>query len=416
MPVAFRFVAFLAVFLTAQGVCAEGRLYDYLYQAAEQNAGIKSAFENWQASLARVAYSNRLPDPKITYGHFIESVETRVGPQKFRLGLGQMIPWLGKLSSRKDVASQQALLAEEMLAQAYVSLRLDLTEAFLHYLYIEKAIGTQKDYIDLSRTLEQTAQVQVKVGGSGADVIQAQMEVNRLEYELVTLAEKRITAMARINAILNVPAGNEVPLPSDIEEYVAPPKKKLALLDEHDLKSANPEMKIIDAQKRVLEARRKLVHKERFPDFTVGVDWIKTDRAVMATPDSGKDPVMAFVSINLPIWRSTYRSQEREVENLVESVAHTYRQQGYRLQFEQERILFNFSDAKRRIELYGDLLLPEAEQALSILTDAYKTGRSDFERLQNAEIALLNLQLKLERARSDLGIAVAQYQAMVGES
>ena len=83
---------------------------------------------------------------------------------------------------------------------------------------------------------------------------------------------------------------------------------------------------------------------------------------------------------------------------------------------EQEALLARFSDAKRRIELYSELLLPEAEQALSILNDAYKTGRTDFDRLQQAQTALLTLQLKLERANADLGLVVARYKALVGES
>jgi cobalt-zinc-cadmium efflux system outer membrane protein len=411
-----RFVLFFLLVALSPLDGIEQTLDEYVAQAASENAGIRAAFEHWQATIAKVSYANSLPDPKITYGHFIRSVETRVGPQKFRLGVAQMIPWLGKLSSRKDVASQQAVLAEKELALAYVNLRLALSEAFLDHLYLAKATAIQKDNIDLASLLEQTAQSRVRVGGSGADTIQAQMELNRLEYELMTLQDKGQIVAARINAILNRPTESSVQLPSDIEQYVKLPEQDLSRLTAADLEAVNPRMKIIGAQRKIQESRRKLVHRNRYPDATVGVDWVKTDRALMTTPSSGKDPVVAFVSINLPVWLGTYRSQEREVEAQIEGVLQVYQQESFRLQAEQERLLYDFSDAKRRIELFGDLLVPQAEQALSILTEAYKTGRSDFERLQSAEIALLKLQLKLERARVDLGITVARHQALIGEA
>ena len=409
--------AIIAISLVFPLPASEQNFDGYLSQAALKNAGVQAAYENWQSALSRIAYANSLPDPKITYGHFIESVETRVGPQKFKLGLAQTIPWIGKLSSRKDVASQQASQAEMELAVVYAELTLDLTEAFLELFYLQKSIAIQKDYIDLAQVIEQTAQSQTKVGGSGADVIQAQMELNRLHYELATLQESEIAAVARINAILNVPVDSTLSLPLDIEKLLTEPSDgMMTKRTEEDLKSLNPQMKVIQVQSDVQKSRKKLVHQNRYPDVTLGVDWVKTDRAIMATPDSGKDPVMAFVSINFPLWRDTYRSQEKEVDAQVRRVSQTYRQQLYNLQAKQEKILYRFSDAKRRVELFRDLLVPQAEQSLSILTDAYKTGRADFERLRNAQTTQLKLQLNLERARCDLGITIAKYRALIGES
>jgi len=52
------------------------------------------------------------------------------------------------------------------------------------------------------------------------------------------------------------------------------------------------------------EAERNLAQHERFPDISIGVDWVKTDRSFMNTPDNGKDPVVAMISIDLPLWQS----------------------------------------------------------------------------------------------------------------
>ncbi len=388
----------------------------YLSQAAKENAGVQAAYENWQADLERISYSNALPDPKVTYGHFIESVETRVGPQKFKLGLAQMIPWVGKLISKKNMATQQATQSEMELALAYTELRLELTKAFINLFYFERSLGIQKDYIKLSKAIEQTVQSKSKVGSSGADAIQAQMEISQLQYELETLEESKRTAIAQVNAILNKPVDAKVTLPSDMKNLLEDSEVKIVKRTGEELKSLNPKVKILEAQCLLQKAKQTLIHQNRYPNVTVGVDWIKTDRATMATPDNGKDPVIAFVSVNFPIWRGVYQSQEKEAGAQSSRFSQVYQQNLYDLQAKQEGILHAYSDAKRRLGLFKDLLIPQAEQSLSILTDAYKTGQVDFERLQNAQITLLKLQLNLERARSDLGISIARYRALVGES
>ncbi|MEE9371057.1 MAG: hypothetical protein V3W45_06260, partial [Sedimentisphaerales bacterium] len=57
-------------------------LQDYLRYAALHNAGLKAAFERWKAAIEQIPQAESLPDPKFTYGYFINEVETRVGPQK----------------------------------------------------------------------------------------------------------------------------------------------------------------------------------------------------------------------------------------------------------------------------------------------------------------------------------------------
>ncbi|MGK0183646.1 MAG: cobalt-zinc-cadmium efflux system outer membrane protein [Halioglobus sp.] len=394
----------------------ERSLASYITLAAERNSGVKVAFHHWQSTISKIAYSDSIPDPNITYGHFIKSVETRVGPQKFRLGLRQMFPWLGKLYSRKDLATQEALGAEQKLSSAYVTLTLHLKEVFLEYYFLNRAIGLQKDYIELGKILEQTTQSQTKVGGSAADGIQAQMELNRLEYELISLQEQEKTVIAQINAMLNQEADFSLALPGDISALTEIPPSGLFKHSKLELVELNPYLKVIQAQVNVEEARRKLVHKNRYPDLTFGVDWIKTDHAIMSTPENGKDPVVAFVSVNIPIWRGTYESQEKEARSHLDRYSQAYEESSYQLLSQQEKILNRFSDTKRRIELYRDLLIPEAEQVLSILREDYSAGRSDFERLRNAQTALLDLQLKLERARADIGAVISQYRAMIGES
>ena len=59
-------------------------LQDYLAYASMNNAGLRAAFNRWKAAIEKVAQVSSLPDPMLTYGYFIQEVETRAGPQEWR--------------------------------------------------------------------------------------------------------------------------------------------------------------------------------------------------------------------------------------------------------------------------------------------------------------------------------------------
>ncbi len=52
------------------------------------------------------------------------------------------------------------------------------------------------------------------------------------------------------------------------------------------------------------KSRVELAKKKFWPDVGVGLDWIQTDE--VRAGDSGKDPVVLMISMNLPIWRESY--------------------------------------------------------------------------------------------------------------
>ena len=57
-------------------------LTDYVALALRRNPALQAQSQRWRADLERVPQARSLPDPELTYGGFIEQVETRVGPQR----------------------------------------------------------------------------------------------------------------------------------------------------------------------------------------------------------------------------------------------------------------------------------------------------------------------------------------------
>ena len=146
----------------------------------------------------------------------------------------------------------------------------------------------------------------------------------------------------------------------------------------------------------------------------MGLDWIDTGPAIAPTPDDGKDAVIAKVSFNIPLWFSTYRARENTAINQVKSASEQLQQKSQELFADYEDILLKFEDAERRMSLYRDILVLQAEQALSILTESYKAGDTEFDRVLESQRILLNFQLEYERARVDSAKAIDRYEELIG--
>ena len=106
------------------------KLADYLRYAAFNNAGLKAAFEQWKAAIEEVPQARSLPDPRFTYGHFIEEVETRAGPQRNKFGISQRFPWFGKIEARTRAAGASAEAARRRYEATKLKLFFEVKDAF----------------------------------------------------------------------------------------------------------------------------------------------------------------------------------------------------------------------------------------------------------------------------------------------
>ena len=387
-------------------------LQDYLKYAALNNPGLEAAFNRWKAALERSPQVTSLPDPKLSYAYFIERVETRVGPQRHRVGLAQTFPWFGKLRLRGDIALAEAKAAYKQFEAAKLRLFYNVRDAYYELYYVARAIDITKENMELIRKLEQVARSQYRVGGAQhADVIRAQVELGKLEDQLRSLKDLKQPIAAKLNAALNRPTDVDVSWPTEV------PQEALDATDQQILawmREANPELKALDAQIEKQRTAIQLARRDYFPDVTLGVDYIDTGSARSHTSDNGKDPVAAMVSVNLPIWHRKYRAAEREARARRRAARGQREDRANTLMAEVKLVLFRFRDAERKIDLYRDTLVPKAEQSLRATETAYRGGKMDFLNLIDAERLLLTFRLAYERALADCAQRLAETEMLVG--
>lgn len=387
---------------------------DYLKYAAINNPGLEAAFNRWKAAVERIPQARSLPDPQLSYGYFIEHVETRVGPQRQKVELSQMFPWFGKLRLRESVAARAAEAEYAMYQAKKLSLFYSVKNSFYEYCYLERAIDITKNNMKLLEDTEEVARSQYSVGATDhAVVIKAQVELGRLDDRLRTLNELRKPIVAKLNASLNRESLAPLPWPGNaLAEY-----REINEVDVMSwVRDNNPELKALSAGVEQQKESIALARKNYVPDFMLGVGWIDTGDAVNPELEgSGKDPLVGMIGINIPLWYGKYRAAEREAEARHLAAVKQLEDRGNTLSADVSMALFNYQDATRKIDLYGKSLLPKARQSVEVSKQAFESGRLDFLTLIDAERLLLEFELSHVRALADQAQRLAELEMLTGK-
>jgi outer membrane protein TolC len=389
-------------------------LEDYLDYAADQSPALRKAFFQWKAALEKTGYAGALPDPMLSYGYFVENVETRVGPQNQRFSLRQSFPWFGTLGAKKDIAVQQANVAYRRYESERLKLYYSVKAAYYDFYYLGRNIALTRENLELLQFWESVARTKYKVALKGhPDIIKAQVELGMLEDRLLTLQDRTEPTAARLRAILNLPDPVDLTIPTRItvDEVDIDGDSILAAA----LKN-NPDLKGLVHMVEKQRAGVRLAGKASLPNFTFGVDYIETGHALNPLmTESGKDPWIASFGINLPIWFGKNSAKKREAAARLRSAEYNHLDSQNRLTAYVSKLVFESADALRKTRLYRDGLVPKAEQALNASYTAYQAGKMDFLNVLDAQRQLLTFQLNLEKALSDLATRQAEIEMIIGK-
>jgi len=397
----------------ATGPCLAGEpagLANYLEQALAGNDTLKKAKAQFRASTERVRQAGVLPDPKLSVQYYLEPVETRTGPQNAAIGISQSVPWFNKLSLLRELSDHEAAIAGVRLAAVELDVVRQVKEAYVEYGYLGRSLQTVSDNIELLRYLEGVARSQYTSGNSTYfDVLKIQIELSKSEEKDRSLVDQAEPLRVYINSLLGSEPERARAIPTTLPQAV------LTRGEEKILTIALENAPILhEAQERIARARTglELADKDFYPDFNFSLKTIFTGSAQFGAPaDSGKDPVIAGLTVNLPIFRDRRYGKVAEQEAAISSAQSFRQQQARKLAAEIEQSLYSYREAGRRISLYRDDLLPKTRQQLEVAINGFQSGQVSILELIDAEQNLLNFELAENRAIADRALAVARLES-----
>jgi len=390
---------------------AQQELEGYLQVAAENNPGLKAKFNDYMASLEVAPQVGALPDPKLAFGYFISPVETRVGPQQFKVSASQMFPWFGTLEAKENVAIQMSKAKYELFLEAKSKLFNEVRSTYFNIYFNRRAIEITRENLTILNTFQKLAHIKVEAGKvSAVDEYRIEMEIGDLENQLALLIDKQYVLGVMFNNLLNV----------EMEEIVHTPEvlwsvdislSKEQILD--SIQTKNHQLLVLSMQQEALTYRKELAEKQGKPDISIGLDYtfIGQGDNNLAGTDAF---VFPMIGITVPLYRNKYRAMVNEVVYLQEAKEFELTDKINILVTILENAWKEYLDADRRLRLYNSQL-ELANQSLNLLETEYAAGSKDFEEILRMERKVLKYGLELEKARADKQAAISFMNYLMGQ-
>ena len=391
-------------------------LTDYEMIAIDQNPQIKSAYYRWKTEMERGKVVKSLPNPRVSFGYFLENVETAVGPQEYKIGLHQKLPWLPKLKLKKDVQSLKAQAEYQNLLLSINDILFKVRTTFYDYYLLQTSIQITAKNISLLQSWEALFQNRYKSGLiKYSDLIKIQIETAKLEDKLRQLKERRIPIIQTFRALLNSDSLEQIDIPDtlfyNVYHYDYDSLLESVLSNNHFYKK----LSLIQDASTLALRKSKLNY---YPDFGLGIDYIATRKKNLTGSNqvngNGKDPIILMVSVDIPIWWKKLRAQTRITEYYNENVSKQVKNLENKLEAELQKVVYKLKDAQQRINLYKTSLIPKSDESLNVTEKAYIAGENDFVSLIDTQRQNLFFKLEYEKAQVEYQKALAQIAQLTG--
>ncbi len=379
-------------------------------EAQTNNPEILAAKKRWEASEARVPQAKSLEDPVL--GLTFEKAKgspfqlQTTMPEDRMLSLTQAIPFFGKLSLKGKIA----LVESQMLAAGYKQKELEVINAvknayydlFMNY----KEIELNEQNLELLKVITKIAEAKYAIGEiSQEEVFKINLELARLNTNIVNLRQENKAKQTRLNTLLN----------RDTESQLGVPGLGEDTSFSQDIKSLyqatllnQPELIIFSyAIEKNRYAKSKAL-RSFFPDFIAGV----VQRGITTGTIGPWDLMLSFT---VPFWFWTKQRYEvkEAIANLEEAEA-SYQAMQNRAFSEVKDLATKIEVAKNKINLFKTNLIPILDSSISVSMASFRSGKTDSMMLLDNIRMLVETKMDYYRALVEYNMNLADLERTVG--
>ena len=376
-------------------------LDEYLHQAQRDNPMIQAQVQQVEAAKERLEQIS-LPDPMVSLGVFVQPVETRLGPQRAKIGVQQRLPWFGTIDAQKEVAYSQMAIQQQSLQVAVNQLQLQMKQLWYPMIGLQQQISLMEANLTILETYHTLAMQRMESGqGDMVDMIRAEIRSETVQTE-IRIAQDRLASMqAQFNLLCNAPKERVLSVPQIFSEA-----------SNRHTDYTHPRIEQFKLERYRVQAEQKAVAKQRMPGVGVGLDYVMVGHSDMDILNSGRDAWMPMVSVQLPIHQEKYRSKLRELEHLENSLM--YSEKSFVQQL--DALVIESDLTIERVEHLRALYqkqIQQVQQSIDIVMVDYSTSGQEFEQLLQLQQELLQLQIANVELEQSFWMAQAQLDAIM---
>ncbi len=397
------------------------------------NPTIRAAERRVDAARARIGPAGALPDPVLSAG-IMNLPIADPGFDDFMtmntVGVGQQLPYPGKLPLARRTAELELRAAEARVRMARLEVEAGVRQAYYQLAFLDRSLEVLERNQELLVNFIAVTESRYSVGTGGQqDILKARVETARLAEEAVSLAEARRARLARLNALLDRPS--ETPIrPARVPERIAraavpddparirftsgelggraadSPLPPLDVLQERAV-SESPEVRAHEAEIAAQAARVELARKAHLPDFDVSVQYgQRFDRTDMAS---------VMVTVPVPVNRGSRQDQQvAEAEAELAAIQAGHHAMVNRIRADVAEAHADLEEDRARLALFARSIIPQGRAALESATAAFQVDRADFLTLLENQTTLYDYEIAYFRALTDFASGLAELERVVG--
>jgi outer membrane protein TolC len=378
--------------------------------ALANNPSIKEALRKWNAAKTRIPQAAAWDDLRVSGESRVHRF-VDVPPNAFTdqsASIEQPIPITGKNLVRGRAATAEAVSAYEQLRRQQLDVIAAARATFFRLANAHAQIEINQKNITSMRQIADISRTKFEAGThSAADVLVAETEASKVLESERDLERQLSEEEAQLNALMNRDAFAPLGAPSEVTPKmpeVSPTKLRPLLL------AYRPEIKMAEARIDTEKSKLQLAQRAWIPDPSLTVKAQRYDDAAEAVSE-----LDAGVSFTVP-WVNfrKYGAAVREAqENLGAAEEALDRSQKDALRLLRDQ-LQKVETARHHLELFGDKIVPQAQQAYEANRLNYESGKASFLDWITSQRNLRDLEAMGRQHLTDYQVAVAELEAIVG--
>ena len=377
----------------------------------ENNPAIKEAEHRWRAAVQRVRQAYAWDDPRVAGESRVRRF-VDVPPNAFMdqtLAIEQLIPVTGKNLARGRAAAAEALSAFEearrvqldVIAKARATY-FQLANAYEQLEINNKNLTSLKQIADISRSRYEAGLE------SAANVLIAETDYSKLQEARRDLERNLSDAQSQLNTLMNRDAFAPLGVPASAS--VDPAHLSVSRLRSVTL-TQRPEVQMARAKIDGQKSKLQLAHRAWIPDPALMVKGQRYNEAAEAVSE-----LDAGVSFTIPwVNPAKYSAGVREARaNLAAADQGLEREQKEALRLLRDQ-LAKIETFHHHVELFGDKLVPQAQQAFEATRLSYESGKAKFLDWISAQRNLRDIEAMGREHLAHYQMAVAELEAVIGD-
>ncbi|WP_194756399.1 TolC family protein [Aliidiomarina indica] len=380
----------------------DAHIADLIRYAQKHHPLVRAAQADLERAEANMTASGAFMDPEVSLSQGLNDTGYRT------LAVSQDIPIFQRRSMAMEQARAEYRAGQARLAQVQADIAANVMTAFSEYLYVQENAALQQELISLLSHVVHVVEQQYAAGnGAMSDLLRAQNTLDAARSDYENLKALLVSQQARLNSALGRDARAALPehfsLQKTHENYAqlpAPEDDLYALAHEQ-----NATLLATQYELQALHVGRDVASRAGLPRLMLGIEYMDTEM--------GDGTFAGMVSFSLPIWRSNYRALQEAASANVKSGEARLQAARLEVQAELSMALYQWREAERDRQLYGEVLVRRAEQAVASILSQYSNSNASFADVIASQQEWLSFSLAYRRALANQLAAVATIQSLI---